>query len=64
VCDSQFRGELKAILFNSSTVSFIAPKDSRVAQLILERISILEPEFVDELDSTSRGANGFGSSGI
>ena len=64
VCDSQFRGELKAILFNSSTVPFIAPKDSRVAQLILERISILEPEFVPELDSTARGANGFGSSGM
>ena len=64
VLDQTYRGEIKAILFNSANSPFIALKGSRVAQLILERISILEPEFVDELDYTSRGANGFGSSGI
>lgn len=39
-------------------------KGDRIAQLILERIMTPEVEVVDELSETTRGENGFGSTGV
>ncbi|GFZ43654.1 Probable deoxyuridine 5'-triphosphate nucleotidohydrolase [Saitozyma sp. JCM 24511] len=51
------------LLFNHSDVDFeINPKD-RIAQLILERISVPILKQVDTLDETTRGQGGFGSTG-
>ena len=43
---------------------FAVKRGDRIAQLILERIMTPEVEEVDELDSTTRGGNGYGSTGI
>jgi len=63
VIDADYRGPVMVLLFNHSDVDFeVHPKD-RIAQLILERISIPRLKQVEKLDSTTRGAGGFGSTG-
>jgi dUTP pyrophosphatase len=64
VVDADYRGNIGIILFNHSDVDFEIIPGDRVAQLILERIAIAEVSEVDDLDCTSRGAGGFGSSGV
>lgn len=63
VVDSDYRGEIKILLFNLSNEDYTIEKGDRVAQLILEKISILESEVVDDLDETERGVKGFASTG-
>ena len=64
VIDSGFRGELRVILQNTdASAEFkVAPGD-RIAQLLLVPVATASPLEADSLDSTSRGAGGFGSSG-
>ncbi|WVN89054.1 uncharacterized protein L203_104270 [Cryptococcus depauperatus CBS 7841] len=63
VIDSDYRGPVMVLLFNHSDVDFeVNPKD-RIAQLILERISVPKLIQVESLNKTTRGANGFGSTG-
>ena len=63
--DSSFLGEWKVLLFNSSKFKVAILKGDRIAQAIPTRISQDKGfEFVDELDATDRGTNGFGSSGV
>lgn len=67
VVDSSYRGEIKVILVNHSPKSFHVHAGDRVAQLIYERIYTPVLEVVsskDDLDVTTRGAGGFGSSGM
>ena len=64
VIDADYRGEIGVILFNHSDSDFPVKVGDRVAQLILERIYTPEVEEVAELDSTERGAGGFGSTGV
>lgn len=64
VCDSDFRGEIKVILINHGKEGFKIKKGDRIAQLILEKISSLPLEIVEELDDTKRGEGGFGSTGV
>lgn len=64
VIDADYRGPLGVILFNFGDVEFVIKKGDRIAQLILEKISILPVEDVEELDETNRGAGGFGSTGL
>lgn len=63
VCDSGYRGEIKVILINFGDTTFRVEKGMRIAQLVLEKISILPVVEVEELDETDRGEKGFGSSG-
>ena len=63
VCDSSFRGEVKVLLVNLSDVPVEIKRGHRIAQIIITAISNLPLEQVQELDSTDRGASGFGSSG-
>jgi len=51
-------------MFNFGEKEFEVKKGDRIAQLILERIYIPEVIEVEELDETSRGAGGFGSTGV
>ncbi|WVQ62066.1 hypothetical protein V866_006721 [Kwoniella sp. B9012] len=63
VIDADYRGPVMVLLFNHSDTDFeVHPKD-RIAQLILERISIPRLRQVESLDATVRGAGGFGSTG-
>ncbi len=51
-------------MFNLSDVDFDIKRGDRIAQLILERISMAPAIEVDDLDTTDRGAGGFGSTGV
>lgn len=62
--DSDYRGELMAILINLSKDEFIIERGMRIAQMIISPITHGEFVSVDQLDKTSRGAGGFGSTGI
>jgi len=61
--DSDYRGEIKVILFNHSNNEFIINNKDRIAQMVLAPIIKAEFEEVDELPDTIRGEGGFGSTG-
>ena len=61
--DSDYRGEIKIILFNHGKEEFTVNNNDRIAQMVL--MPILKAEFkeVEELPKTVRGSGGFGSTG-
>ena len=61
--DSDYRGELKIILFNHGNKDFIINNGDRIAQMVLVPILKMEFEEVDSLPDTVRGQGGFGSTG-
>ncbi len=61
--DSDYRGELKIILFNHGNEDFIVNNGDRVAQIVLAPVIKMDLEEVDELPKTVRGGGGFGSTG-
>ncbi len=61
--DSDYRGELKIILFNHGKKDFIINNGDRIAQMVLVPIIKMEFEEVDSLPDTVRGQGGFGSTG-
>ena len=64
VIDSDYRGNINVILFNHGDEKFKYNKGDKLAQLIIEKIALVEPFGIDSLDNTERGINGFGSTGI
>jgi dUTP diphosphatase len=63
VIDSDYRGELCCVLFNSGDVAITLPAGSKVCQLIVEKIITPRAVWASDLDQTARGAGGFGSTG-
>ena len=61
--DSDYRGELKVIIFNHGESEFVVNCDDRIAQMVLTPIIKIEFEEVNELPETIRGSGGFGSTG-
>ena len=61
--DSDYRGEIKIILFNHGSENFTINKNDRVAQMVLTPIIKMELEEVNELPVSIRGKGGFGSTG-
>ncbi len=61
--DSDYRGELKIILFNHGNEEFIVKNTDRIAQMVLMPILKINFEEVEELPDTVRGSGGFGSTG-
>lgn len=61
--DSDYRGELKIILINHGAEPFEIRRGDRVAQLVLAPVTQARWDEVAELDETTRGASGFGSTG-
>ena len=61
--DSDYRGELKIILFNHGSEDFIINNNDRVAQMVLTPIIKMQLEETNELPETIRGKGGFGSTG-
>ena len=61
--DSDYRGEIKIILFNHGANDFIVNNGDRVAQIILTPILKMELEETNDLPETIRGEGGFGSTG-
>jgi dUTP pyrophosphatase len=64
VIDSDYRGPVDIVLFNHSGTDFNIKEGDRIAQLILEKIKVIQIIEVSELDKTGRGSGGFGSTGI
>ena len=61
--DSDYRGELKVILYNHGNKDFIINNNDRIAQMVLAPVIKIEFEEVDQLPETIRGSGGFGSTG-
>ena len=61
--DSDYRGEIKVILYNISGEGKTLNKGDRIAQLVLSKVPSIEFEEITELSETDRGGNGFGSTG-
>ena len=59
--DSDYRGEIKIILFNHGKEDFVINNNDRIAQMILMPIIKAEFEEVENLPKTLRGSGGFGS---
>jgi dUTP pyrophosphatase len=63
VIDSDYRGEVKVNLHNLSYTGYTVQPGDRIAQMIIMPYADLSPLCVEELDTTERGSNGFGSTG-
>ena len=61
--DSDYRGELKVIIYNHGNSDFIVNNGDRIAQMILSPIIKMELEETKDLPETIRGKGGFGSTG-
>ena len=61
--DSDYRGEVKIILFNFSNDNFVITRGERIAQLVLSKVYLADLEVSDELNSSHRGEGGFGHTG-
>jgi dUTP pyrophosphatase len=64
VVDYDYRGNVGVVLFNHGDQDFPVAHGDRVAQLVLERISMAPAVEVQELSDTTRGSGGFGSTGV
>ena len=62
--DADYRGEIKVILINLGKDEFIIEKGLRIAQMVVSPVIQVELQEVDELENTSRGEGGFGSTGV
>ena len=61
--DSDYRGEIKAILINHGEKPFKIARGLKIAQMVIARHEQAEPVESDELSESARGAGGFGSTG-
>ena len=63
VIDSDYRGEVCCVIYNTGDEAINLPAGSKICQLIVEHIITPEAAWATELDDTARGAGGFGSTG-
>lgn len=64
VIDRDYRGPVEVLLVNHGKQDFLIAKGDRIAQLVLEKNLETTPVYVDDLDDTTRGTDGFGSTGL
>ena len=62
--DSDYRGEIKAILINHGDKPFKIARGAKIAQMVIARHEQAELVESDELSESARGAGGFGSTGM
>ena len=62
--DADYRGEVGVILVNLSEEDFVVSNGERIAQMVIAKHERVEWEETDNLSETSRGAGGFGSTGV
>ncbi|MDO8885398.1 dUTP diphosphatase [Candidatus Oleimmundimicrobium sp.] len=63
--DSKYRGEICVIAINTDKKeTFAVKKGDKICQLVIQKVETPSFKVVSELDSTIRGSNGFGSTGI
>ena len=61
--DANYRGEIKAILYNLGKEPFSIQRGDRIAQMVICKLPEIELVEATELSETDRNTNGFGSSG-
>ena len=61
--DSDYRGEIKVIIFNHGGTDFVINNGDRIAQMILSPVAKIQFEETNDLPQTVRGKGGFGSTG-
>ena len=61
--DSDYRGEIKVIIYNHGNKDFLINNGDRIAQMILAPVMKMELEETNDLPKTIRGKGGFGSTG-
>ena len=61
--DADYRGEIKVILINLGEKTFKVEKGARIAQMVLSPVVRAKLKEVENLETTSRGSGGFGSTG-
>lgn len=62
--DADYRGELKVLLVNLGDAPVAITRGMRIAQLVVAPVSRADLVEEDDLDETSRGSGGFGSTGV
>jgi len=62
--DADYRGEICVILVNLSDEPFVVNNGERICQMVIHSYAKAEWQLVEELDETSRGAGGFGHTGV
>jgi len=63
VIDSGYRGEVRVVLVNLGKESLVIKKGMKIAQLLIQSVAQVKVVEVEELEETSRGDKGFGSTG-
>jgi len=63
VVDADYRGEIGCIVYNTSNETVHLPAQTKICQLIIEKIITPAAEWSEDLSETDRGAGGFGSTG-
>jgi dUTP pyrophosphatase len=61
--DADYRGEIKVILINQGDENFIITRGMRIAQMVVAQCSQVDLNVVTNLEETTRGSDGFGSTG-
>ena len=61
--DSDYRGEIKVIIYNHGNKDFIINNGDRIAQMVLSPVIKMKLEETNDLPETIRGEGGFGSTG-
>lgn len=62
--DADYRGELKVILINLSAEPQVIEHGDRIAQMVFQKIEIVDLELTNSISTTERDAGGFGHTGI
>jgi deoxyuridine 5'-triphosphate nucleotidohydrolase len=63
VIDADYRGEIRCLLYNTGVETINLPAQSKICQLIIEKIITPTAVWADEISKTDRGSGGFGSTG-
>jgi len=64
VVDAGYRGEVRVVLTNLGQKPFVISQGMKIAQLLVQPVETPEPVETDNLDETTRGQGGFGSTGL
>jgi len=64
VVDAGYRGEVQVVMINLGTTPFEIKAGMKIAQMLVQPVNEVQVVEADELDDTSRGEGGFGSTGL
>lgn len=62
--DADYRGEISVLLINHGDADFTISRGDRIAQMVVARVADCQFQTVSELESSKRGTDGYGSTGV